>query len=80
MLKASAMQAMQISCKPFQPRSYVCTATTDNPCLSTVITKDAADLSITALGEMFERPGNYRVTVRRGDKMIEVTLTTRRLI
>ena len=30
--------------------------------------KNAADLSITALGEMFERPGNYRITVRRGDK------------
>ena len=42
--------------------------------------KDAADLSITALGEMFERPGNYRITVRRGDKTIEVTLTTRMLI
>ena len=42
--------------------------------------KDAADLSITALGEMFERPGNYRLTVRRGDKTIEVTLTTRMLI
>lgn len=42
--------------------------------------KDAAELGITALGEMFERPGKYRVTVRRGDKTIEVTLTTRKLI
>lgn len=42
--------------------------------------KDAADLSITALGEMFERPGGYRITLRRADKTIEVTLTTRKLI
>jgi hypothetical protein len=42
--------------------------------------KEAADLSITALGEMFERPGNFRITVRRGDKTIELTLTTRKLI
>lgn len=42
--------------------------------------KDSAQLSITALSEMFERPGNYRITVRRGDQTIEMTLTTRRLI
>ncbi|MFY9621028.1 MAG: aspartyl protease family protein [Pyrinomonadaceae bacterium] len=42
--------------------------------------KNAADLSITALGELFERPGNYRITVLRGDKQVEVTLTTRKLI
>lgn len=42
--------------------------------------KGAAELSITRLGEMFERPGNYRITVRRGDQTIQLTLTTRKLI
>ena len=42
--------------------------------------KDSTNLSITALGEMFESPGSYRITVRRGDKTLEVKLTTRKLI
>jgi hypothetical protein len=42
--------------------------------------KDASALSITKLLETFERPGNYQLTVRRGDKTIEVKLTTRKLI
>ncbi|HEX5703739.1 MAG TPA: aspartyl protease family protein [Pyrinomonadaceae bacterium] len=42
--------------------------------------KHAADLSITALGEMFERPGSYLITVRRGDKTIELKLTPRKLV
>ena len=42
--------------------------------------KNAAELGVTRLGELFERPGAYRLTVRRGDKTIQLTLTTRRLI
>ena len=42
--------------------------------------KGAAELGMTKLGEMFERPGNYRITVRRADQTIELTLTTRKLI
>jgi S1-C subfamily serine protease len=45
-----------------------------------VNSKEAAELGITALGEMFERAGSYLVTVRRGDKIIEMKLTTRKLI
>jgi hypothetical protein len=35
---------------------------------------------MTKLGELFEQPGAYRLTVRRADKTIQVTLTTRKLI
>ena len=42
--------------------------------------KDASELSITKLGEMFERPGSYQMTVRRADKTIELKLTTRKMI
>jgi hypothetical protein len=34
----------------------------------------------TKLGELFERLGTDRLTIRRGDRMIEVMLITRRLI
>ena len=42
--------------------------------------KSAPELGVTRLGELFERPGAYRLTVRRGDRTIALTLTTRRLI
>lgn len=42
--------------------------------------KSAPELGVTRLGELFERPGAYRLTVRRGDKTFQVTLTTRMLI
>ncbi|HEV2903672.1 MAG TPA: aspartyl protease family protein [Pyrinomonadaceae bacterium] len=42
--------------------------------------KSAPELGVTKLGELFERPGAYRLTVRRGDRTIQLTLTTRRLI
>ena len=42
--------------------------------------KNAAELGVTKLGELFERPGDYRLTVRRGDRTIQLKLTTRRLI
>jgi hypothetical protein len=42
--------------------------------------KSAPELGVTKLGELFERPGAYRLKVRRGDRTIEVTLTTRKLI
>ena len=45
-----------------------------------VNSQDVSELSVTKLGEMLERSGKYRITVRRGDKTIEVTLTTRVLI
>lgn len=42
--------------------------------------KDASELTVTKLGEMLERPGTYRITVRRGEKIIERALTTRKLV
>jgi hypothetical protein len=42
--------------------------------------KSAPELGVTRLSELFERPGAYRLTVRRGDKTITTTLTTRKLI
>lgn len=42
--------------------------------------KSAPELGVTKLGELFERQGAYRLTVRRGDRTIQLTLTTRRLI
>lgn len=42
--------------------------------------KDAADLSITALGEMFERPATFKLTIKRGEKTMQVTLIPRKLI
>lgn len=41
---------------------------------------DAADLGITALGEMFERPATFKLTIKRGEKIMQVTLITRKLI
>lgn len=40
----------------------------------------AAELTITKLGEMFEKPAAYRVTIQRGDQTLRVTLTPKRLV
>ena len=40
----------------------------------------AAELTITRLGEMFERAASYRITIRRGDQTLQVTLKPRKLI
>jgi hypothetical protein len=42
--------------------------------------KAAASLSLTRLLELFERPVPYKLTVRRGDQMLQVTLTPRKLV
>jgi hypothetical protein len=42
--------------------------------------KAAADLSLTRIIELFERPVAYKLTVRRGLQMLQVTLTPRRLV
>ena len=42
--------------------------------------KDAAELSITVLGEMFERPATFKLTIKRGEKTMQVTLIPRKLI
>ena len=42
--------------------------------------RQASDLTITKLAEMFERPVAYRMTIRRGDQTLQVTLTPRKLV
>jgi len=42
--------------------------------------KAAAELKVTGLGEMFERPRTYKLTIRRGEQTLQVPLTPRKLI
>jgi hypothetical protein len=42
--------------------------------------KPAADLTITKLGELFEKPTPYKITVKRGNQTLQVTLTPRKLV
>lgn len=49
-----------------------------------VITKvdnqSAAELTLSKLNELFERPVPYKLTIRRGEQTLQVTLTPRRLV
>ncbi len=40
----------------------------------------AAELTLSKLGEMFEKPVPYKLSIRRGEQTLQVTLTPRRLI
>ena len=42
--------------------------------------KPASELTITKLGEMFEKPAAFKLTIRRGDQTLQVTLKTRRMV
>jgi PDZ domain/Aspartyl protease len=42
--------------------------------------KPAHALTITRLGEMFEKPATYKLTIRRGDQTLQVTLAPRKLV
>jgi hypothetical protein len=42
--------------------------------------KPAVELSLTRVLELFERPVTYKLTVRRGDRTLQVTLTPRKLV
>jgi hypothetical protein len=42
--------------------------------------RPAEELSLTKLGEMFERPIAYKLTIRRGDQSLLINFTPRRLI
>ena len=42
--------------------------------------KPASELTITKLGEMFEKPAAYKITIQRGDQILQVTLKTRKLV
>ena len=40
----------------------------------------AAELTLSKLNEMFEKPVAYKLTIRRGEQTLQITLTPRRLI
>lgn len=40
----------------------------------------ASELTLSKLNEMFERPEPYKLTIRRGDQTLQLTLTPRRLL
>ena len=42
--------------------------------------KPAAELKATKIAELFEKPGTYTLTIRRGEQTLQVPLTPRRLI
>lgn len=42
--------------------------------------RQASELTLTKLNEMFERPVAYKLAIRRGDKTLQVTLTPRKLV
>lgn len=42
--------------------------------------KPASELTITKLGEMFEKPAAFKLTIQRGDQTLQVTLKTRRMV
>lgn len=51
-----------------------------NDIITAIDGKPAAELTLSKLNEMFERPGSYKLTVRRGDQTLQVTLTPRKLV
>ena len=42
--------------------------------------KPASELTITKLGEMFERAASYQMTIQRGDQTLQVTLKPRKMV
>lgn len=42
--------------------------------------KAAPELTLTKIGELFEKSTPYKMTIRRGDQTLQVTLTPRRLV
>jgi hypothetical protein len=42
--------------------------------------KPASELTITKLGEMFEKPAAFKIIIQRGDQTMQVTLTTRKMV
>jgi Aspartyl protease/PDZ domain len=52
----------------------------ENDLILSLDDKPASQLTLTRLGEMFERPVAYKLTVRRGDQTLKVTLKPRQLV
>jgi len=42
--------------------------------------RSAAELTLSSLSEMFEKPVGHKLSVRRGEQTLQLTLTPRRLI
>jgi hypothetical protein len=51
-----------------------------NDIITAIDGKPAAELTLSKLNDMFERPASYKLTVRRGDQTLQVTLTPRKLV
>ena len=48
--------------------------------ITTVNGQSAVDLTLSKLNELFERPVPYQLTIRRGEQILKLTLTPRRLV
>jgi hypothetical protein len=48
--------------------------------ITSVNGQSAAELTLTKLDEMFERPVPYKLTIRRGEQTLSLTVTPRRLV
>ena len=51
-----------------------------NDIISAIDGKPATDFTLTKLNEMFERPVRYKLTVRRGEQILVVSLLPRKLV
>ena len=51
-----------------------------NDIINAIDERPASELTLTNLGELFERPVSYRLTVGRGGQILTVTLTPRNLV
>jgi hypothetical protein len=51
-----------------------------NDIITAIDGKPAAELTLSKLNDMFERPASYKLTVRRGDQTLQVILTPRKLV
>jgi hypothetical protein len=51
-----------------------------NDIITAIDGRGAATLTITTLLELLERPGSYKITVKRGDQTLEVTLAPRHMV
>jgi S1-C subfamily serine protease len=48
--------------------------------ITAVNNQAAAELTLSTLNELFEHPVAYKLTIRRGEQTLQVTLTPRRLV
>ena len=51
-----------------------------NDIITAIDGKPAAELTLSKLNEMLERPASYKLTVRRGEQTLQVTLTPRKML